>query len=801
MKLSRRWLEDYIDLNGIEDHELMNRLTMSTAEVEEILRIGEHFDHIVTARITAIGQHPNADKIRLATVEYGASAPLQVVCGAPNIEVGQIVPLATVGTPMPGGVLKEASIRGFTSTGMLCSEREMGMSDDHGGIMVLPEDTPIGVPLREIVGFSDAVIDIDNKSITNRPDLWGHVGFVRELSAIYDRPYTYAPDAELPARLYDAETADPLRISNEAPDVCPRYCALVVKNVRVMPSPRWMQERLIAVGLRPINNIVDITNFVLYELGQPMHAFDRRQISGDLIRIRRAAQDEAFATLDERDHLLSSEDIVIADATRAVALGGVMGGLNSEIVDDTTQLVFESATFEATTIRRTAHRHDCRTDSAMRFEKSQDPENAETGIFRALELLLETCPDAVVASELLDSYPGKAEPTSIAITHDFIQRRLGIDIGVDAITRILTGLRFGVSFTDGAFTIDVPSFRATKDIGVPYDIVEEIGRVYGYDNITPVAPAVDLRPPKERNEFRTFEWYARDIFALELGFTEVMNYSFVGEDLIRRGGGEPGRELMLRNALASHHDRLRRDLAPGLLDQITGNLRYFHDFNLFEVGRVYLKEDRQSPDLAQEHTLLAAAMVNAGPEDFYRLKGAIERYLHRLGLNGVSFEPAGDDLPGWAHPGQTAMVTVQRKPVGVLAGLHPPVAKNFDIARHRVALCELNLGSLFALPKRPLKFKPWSEQPSSPFELSVLADRRVYVRDIEAIIRKAVGKQLMDIGLFSVYEGASVPEGKKSVSYRMVFGDAGRTLSSDEINSLRQGVIDALLAAGFPLKQ
>ena len=414
-----------------------------------------------------------------------------------------------------------------------------------------------------------------------------------------------------------------------------------MKNVQVKPSPRWMQERLIAVGLRPINNIVDITNFVLYELGQPMHAFDRRQISGDLIRIRMAQENEAFTTLDERDHRLCHEDIVIADATRPVALGGVMGGLNSEIVDDTTQLVFESATFEATTIRRTAHRHDCRTDSAMRFEKSQDPENADTGIFRALELLLETCPDAVVASELLDSYPGRAEPTRITITHDFIQRRLGIDIDPDAITRILAGLRFGVSFADGTFAIDVPSFRATKDIGVPYDIVEEIGRIYGYDNITPVAPAIALRPPGERNEFRSFEWYTRDLFALELGFTEVMNYSFVGADLIRRSGGEPGKELMLRNALASHHDRMRRSLAPGLLEQITGNLRYFHDFSLFEVGRVYLKEDRHSPDLAEEHTMLAAAMINAGKEDFYHLKGAVERYLQRLGLNGVSFEPGG----------------------------------------------------------------------------------------------------------------------------------------------------------------
>ena len=801
MNLSRRWLEDYIDLNGIDDHELMSRLTMSTAEVEEVQRMGEHFNHIVTARITAMGQHPNADKLRLATVEYGADDPLEVICGAPNIEVGQIVPLATVGCPMPAGELKKAKIRGVESIGMLCSEREMGLSDAHTGIMVLPEDTPVGIPLKDVVGFTDAIIDIDNKSLTHRPDLWGHVGFCRELAAIYDRPYTYTPDTALAEKLYDESKKDALRIENQAADVCPRYCALVVENVSVKPSPRWMQERLIAVGLRPINNLVDITNFVQYELGQPMHAFDRRQIAGDIIRVRMAQQDEAFSTLDEREHKLCSEDIVIADADRAVALGGVMGGLNSEIQEDTTALVFESACFDAATIRRTAQRHDCRTDSSMRFEKSQDPENADTGIFRALELLLETCPDAVVTSELLDSYPGKADSVSISITLDFLKRRLGIDISAEDVTRILTALEFGVEYNDSSFTIAVPSFRATKDIGIPYDIVEEIGRIWGYDNITPAPPAIDLRPPKERNEFRTFEWVTRDYFALELGFTEVMNYSFVGEDQLKRSGEEPGKELMLRNALASHHDRMRRNLVPGLLEHVTGNLRFFHDFSLFEVGRAYIKEDRQSPKLAEEHTLLAAAMVNAGEDDFYRMKGAIERYLKRMGINGASFEPAGGDLPGWAHPGQAAVIMVQRKPMGHLATLHPKVARNFDIVRHRVILCEMDIGGLFALPARTLKFKQWSEQPTSPFELSVLADRHVYVRDIEKLIRKAAGKQLMDIRLFSVYEGASVPEGQKSVSYHLVFGESERTLSSDEINDLRQRVIDALQKAGYPLKQ
>ncbi len=801
MKISRLWLSDYVDLEGIEDSELMLRLTMGAAEFEEMELVGEHLKKVITAKVMAVEPHPNSDKLHLVDVEFGCGMGARVVCGAPNVRVGMITAFAPVGAKLPGGEVKLASVRGVESRGMLCSEAELGISDDHSGIMDVQGDVTLGMPIVNYAGVADAVFEIDNKSITHRPDLWGHLGMAREVAALYGRKLEFNADETLPARLLDVSRKDNLRIDNRAPDLCPRYCAISVKNLRVAQSPEWMQKRLKAAGHKPRNNIVDVTNYVMLELAQPLHAFDRRQIKGDVIVIRRASEGEKFTTLDGNERELLTSDVMIADAERAVALGGVMGGLNSEIEADTTDIVIESANFEPATIRRTANRLDLRTDAAMRFEKSQDPENCPLALYRALALLKETCPDMCVASDLLDDYPVKLATRVIEITAGYINRQIGMNIPKEKIVSILRSLQFGVEEDGDALRVTVPSFRATKDITNKADIVEEIGRVWGFDNIAQIPPKVVLAPPAEWNAFRAFEWKTRDVFALELGFNEVYNYSFVGEELLAKCRMSADRELRLKNDLSSQYDRLRRNLIPGMLTQIYANCRYFDDFALFELGRAYLKDDRKSPEPAKERTLVAASMVSRKKYGVLDMKEAAARYMERMQLADFAFVPTSDSEFGWVHPGRALAVMADGAQIGHITQLHPAVAKAFDIEKFDVILAELDLTSLFTARKREARYEQWSAHPTSVFEVTAVADERVYMQSMLDILKTACGNKLMAAEIFDVYAGERLEKGKKAVSFRLTFGERDRTLASEEIEALRTTAMSALESKGYPIRK
>ncbi|RJO73032.1 MAG: phenylalanine--tRNA ligase subunit beta, partial [Myxococcales bacterium] len=615
MKLSVNWISEFVQLPRLEAAEVMNRVTVRTAELEEVAVIGEHFAHVVTARVAAVRPHPDAAKLKLVRVADGLGE-MEVVCGAPNVAVGQVVALAKAGTTLPSGRLEATTIRGVRSEGMICAEDELGLSADHEGVLVFPEGTPVGLTLDKLFGPSDIVLDIDNKSLTHRPDLWGHVGFAREFSALYGRSFTYRPAEAAPPK---PANPDALRIDDRVPDLCPRYSALVVRNVAAKPSPAWMQQRLRSVGLRPINNIVDATNYVMLELGQPMHAFDRRQIAGDAIVIRRAEPGERFVTLDDREHVLESSDIMIADGERAVALGGVMGGKNSEIVADTTCVILESANFAAAAIRRTANRLALRTDSAMRFEKSQDPANTVPGLWRMLELLRLTCPEAEPASTLLDVWPAPPARPEILISFDFIAHRLGERLPEEQIVDTLKALQFEVKRLDeDHLIVHAPSWRA-HDVTMKADVVEEIGRIYGYDNITPTAPFVRSDPP-EPNWQRRFEWKARDILALRLGFAEVVNYSFTSAQEMAKCGLDPEPCLRLRNPLSQDADRLRTSLMPHVAANVALNQKHAEAFRLFEIGRTTHKKDRRDSDLAGEVRRIAGAVALNGESAFLAAK-------------------------------------------------------------------------------------------------------------------------------------------------------------------------------------
>lgn len=794
MKISINWIKDFVKLGDIPAHVLKDRMTMSTAEVEGVEYSGKHFSDVIAARIIGIEPHPNADNLKLVRVNYGIGE-MEVVCGAHNMAVDQVVALAKAGIELPIGKIEAATIRGVRSEGMICAEDELGLSDDHSGIVVFPDSVSLGSSLEKIFGPPDIILEIDNKSLTHRPDLWGHIGMAREFSAVFKKPFNLSLDKTL---LKEPYKPDPLRIDNRAPELCPRYSALVVRNVEIKPSPEWIQQRLRAVGLRPINNMVDVTNFVMLEHGQPMHAFDRRQIEGDVIVIRRAEEGEKFDTLDEREHVLHADDIVIADAERAVALGGVMGGLNSEIVEDTTTIILESANFHPTYIRRTANRLDCRTDSAQRFEKGLDPANTKPSIIRALELILLSCPDARVASEFLDSWPEPPEPISISIEFEHICERLGIRLPEEEIINILRRLQFGVEQVGvHSMVINVPSYRATRDISIKADIVEEIGRIFGYDGVTPIPPLV-LSDAPPVNELRRFEWTAKDILCKRLGFDEVSNYSFTSEDAMKRCGLDPEPCLRLIKPLSKTEDRMRTSLVPHILENIATNQKHFGSFKLFELGRTTHKGDRKAPELSEEKQRVTGAHFGEGDTPFYKAKGAVGEFLYQLGLRNAKFKPI-EDVPPWAHPSRTIGVYYGKSQLGVVGELHPSVADDFEF-RERVAIFDLDFDRLFECREGITIFDPLRRFPVNPIEITVVVDRKRPVEDIENVVLKSGGDLLVEYKFLYEYAGERLPEGKKAVTYHVVFGARDRTLGREEVTSLHESLISALREAKIPLR-
>jgi phenylalanyl-tRNA synthetase beta chain len=787
-----------VDLTGLTAEEIAGRLTMSTAEIDGIDRMNGHLQSIITAKVLDVKPHPNADKLTLVDLDAGGKN-LRVVCGAPNHKKGDIVPLATVGTKFTEEfTVKKAKIRGEESEGMLCSEKELGLSDDHSGIMILPAGTPLGRPMSELhPNWFDTRLEIDNKSITHRPDLWCHEGFAREIGALFGRELKDPVDMSLEKTF---KTGGDLKVKIENGDAAPRYCGLYVKNIKIAESPDWLKARVTAIGMRPISNIVDITNYVMAEIGEPMHAFDRKKLRGDTIFVRMAKEGERMITLDGGEHTLTAQDIVIADAGGSIALAGVMGGGESEIDDATTEIVLEAANFNPVNIRRTAGRYGLRTEAAVRFEKSLDPEICGRAIIRCYQLIKQLIPEAETVTPIIDAYPKKAGKVTVNTGYAFIRRKLGKDLGDDDIRRILEALRFKVGGSGDSLSIEVPSYRATKDVSIPDDIVEEVGRIHGYDNITPKAPLVPCTPP-ERNAKRAFERRIKEIMVRDNRLVEVSNYSFVGNDLLSKAGVNEDRELRLKNPLSQEQDRLRRGLMPNLLKNMELNQRYGDEFGFFEFGRVYFKKERTAKELAAENTRVAGIVYARRPSAplFYQAREIVTALLTRLSIRNFSFEAASEGLPPYAHPGRTALLKIDGREAGIVSEVHPAVMAAFD-AKGFASFFDIDADMLLAAEKKPGVFTELPRYPDVPFEVSVLADARCRAGDLCAIARSGAPDFVKLSGVVSVYEGAPVPEGKKSVSIRLVFAAKDKTLEPADVDRLQKGVIAALGKKGYQLR-
>lgn len=776
MKFSYNWIHELVPALSLPPQELMKLITIKTAECDGVEPVGEHFAKVVTARVLEAEPIANTHNQR-TVIDAGPLGRHTVVCGAPNCRAGMIAAWVPPGTRLGEVTLGVRTVNGIDSAGMLASGHELEVNRDDDAIVEIDGDP--GLPLPGLA--PDHIIEVDNKSLTHRPDLWGHHGMAREVSAITGLPLRDPADlSQLP------NGPSPVHVVIDDLQLCPRYSAIVFENVRVQPSPLWLQYRLQAVGLNPINNLVDITNFIMAEIGQPMHAFDADKLAGDTIFVRSATESEAFAALNGESYELTPEALVIADSEGAIALAGVIGGRDSAISAQTTRIVLESANFHAASVRRTSTRLKLRTDASQRFEKSQDPFNTTRGLARAMELLEIVSPGCRVVGGVADTAAPAKVPAPITLPMEWLIRKLGRTIEPAEVRRILESLQFGVTEPQlGVFSVTVPSWRATKDVSIKDDLVEEIGRIIGYATIDPIAPEVPTTPPFQ-DPRRMFFRAVRQLVAAQ-GFDEVYNYSFLSEDLVRRFGGDPASHLRVRNPISVEQSLMRTSLIPGVWRNLNENAKNFHEFRLFEIGFEIHKRDGGLPN---EIPHLVAAMYNrtGTTETLYEVKRLAECVMP-----GCELRPTTARM--FEHPQRVAEVLWRGATLGRLFEFHP---KFIEVGR--AVVLDIDLSEVERLSQVEKRYKPIRRYPESGFDLSVITTKRALIGDLGTSIKSFAGPQLETVEFLRQYEGAPLPDDAKSVSFRITVAATDRTLSSEEVTAIRDAIIAGMRAQGHDLR-
>jgi len=758
LKFSYSWIRGFVDGLDVPAEALERLITIKTAECEGVETVGALLADAVPAVVESVEPIEGSHNVK-AVVDADRYGRKTVVCGAPNCRVG----LRTVYVPL--GV---KTVSGVESDGMLASAAELGINRDHAGILELRGGQ---VPLP------DSVIEIDNKSITHRPDLWGHHGMAREVAAITGK------NLRDPVSLTSLPAAGgPVIIEIEDLALCPRYSAVVFENVRVQASPLWLQARLTAVGLNPINNIVDLTNYIMAELAQPTHAYDRAKLHGDTIWARPARAGERVTALNHEEYELAPSNLVIADAAGPIGIAGVIGGLESAISDTTRSIVFEAANFHAGSVRKTSAALKLRTDASMRFEKAQDPHNTVRALARAIDLMPILSPGARLAGGLADRSDRLHEPAPVELDLDWLARKLGRELESAEVRRILESLQFGVKVSGPkVFSVTVPSWRATKDVAVPEDLVEEVGRMIGYDSIHPTPPLVPCAPSFDPPE-REFLRGVRRMMAAQ-GYTEVSNYSFISEDEARKFGLRVEDHVRVLNPIAAGQELLRSSLLPGIHRNIVENAKHFDEFRLFEIGHAIHKTDGKP----EERQHLMAAIFSRS-EGLLELKRAAECLAPGLHIRAT--EPQV-----WEHPARCAELWWNGRQFGRLGELHPGLVEN-----GRAAVLDIDLALLQELTPARASYTPVRRFPTSAFDLSVIAGARELAGSLELEIRRFAGELAETVEYVREYQGERLPEGKKSVSFRVVAGAPDRTLSSDEITALREQIIAGMRSLGYELR-
>ena len=784
MKFSYQWISELVSGLAIEPEELKHLITMKTAECESIEPYGTHFTRVRAVRVLeaeSIGKGKN----KLVRIDAGAGKTHQVVCGAPNVSVGMLAAWTPPGTNLKDRMIATAVIDGVESEGMLASAAELDLGRDHSGLLELAGSEP-GDGLEGLA--PDWIIEIDNKSLTHRPDLWGHYGMAREIAAIANRALV----DPVPAMPEPAGTS-PIQVEVENGALCSRYSALLVEGVNVADSPLRWAARLQSVGFNPISNIVDITNYVLAELPQPMHAFDADKLAGSTIFVRNARGDERLAALNGETYDLHPEDLVIADASGPIALAGVIGGLDSAISANTKRVVLESANFQAASVRLTSARHKLRTDASMRFEKSLDPENTVRGLARALALIQEASPGVRVAGGIVDCYSPPPAITPVALPAGFISRKLGKNISDEEIRQILSALGFGFAdTTPSVLTVSIPSWRATKDISGKADLVEEIGRMIGYDQITPQAPAVaSVTPPA--NPWRGYLREMRSQLAGQ-GFTEVYSYSFINEKEAARFGYASADLLAVENPIAVDLSHMRPSLLPGVFKTILQNVRHFREFRIFEVGNeVHPRAEGKLP-VERPHAVAALYSAHGDEQDFFELKRVLDCVVPSARTYAAEARP-------YEHPTRVAAISWRGVGVGRIFELHPELLEQEGV-EGRAFLFDIDLQATLEIRGRDTwKYVAPRRYPTSGFDLSVVTGLKTPVAEIYDGLEQLAGAGLAAIEFIRQYDGPPLPQGQKSVTYHLEVGSLDRTVTTEEVTVIRNRILEGMRGRGFEFRE
>lgn len=790
MKVLLSWLREFVDVQ-MQVPELAHLLTMSGSEVAATEEVGARWSNVYVGRVDSIQPHPAADRLLLVDVNLG-DRTVKLVTAATNLREGNVVPVVLEGGSLqPGATIEVVDFRGVRSQGMLCSGLELGISPDGDGIYVMEQDAPIGAELRAYL--DDWIIDLD---ITpNRPDCLSVVGIAREIGALTGKEMRIPP-AKVEPGLFKSADIITVKIADE--DLCPRYSAVVIRDVEIGPSPHWMQRRLYLCGIRPHNNVVDVTNYVMMERGQPLHAFDASKLDGGIV-VRRAQEGEPFVTLDGEARKLTQEMLVIADHRKAVAIAGLMGGLYSEVDDSTTTVVLESANFDRTSIRRTSTRLRLSTDASKRFDKGLDPEMTVPSALRAAQLMAETAGGSV-GEGVVDVYPRPIKPHKLSISEQEVARLLGMQFRREEMRHIFTSLGFGTAELDVRTEVTVPTFR--RDVEGKPDLVEELARIKGYDLIPATMPTGAI-PEALEAPYRTWERVARQTMA-GAGLIEVLNYSLVDCDAAKRvtvdvGQGAyqvPQSMIPLANPMTPEQACLRTSLLPSMLKTLASNLRHEDRVYVFELGRVYLLP---MDPLPTERRTLGIAFTGAREQpgwdlhppigDFFDLKGYLEALLDAMGIQGATFKPA---LHGSMHPGRTAELSVDGRVVGHLGEIHPLVVERYDLLPRKLYAAEIDFDALIELASPVREYRPVTRFPGVRHDIAVVLDDQLPQAEVEALIWANGAPLLAELELFDLYRGSSIPEGKKSLAYALTYRAPDRTLVDEDVSSVEAKVVEAL---------
>ncbi len=790
MDLPMKWLNEYVDLNT-NTQEFIDKITLSGSKVESVTSMAKDITNVVTGKVLEIEKHPDADKLVVTKVDVGASEPLQIVTGAPNLYVGAVVPVALVGATVYHGnsleKIKKGKLRGVESNGMMCSIEELGFTvhdypeSPEYGIYIFKDEVPLGADVKKLLEMEDDVVEFEITS--NRPDCFSIVGLAREAAATYRVPFKY-PEIKVEEK-GEGRTEDLIKVEIKNPELCPRYIARAVKNVKIEPSPLWLRHRLTAAGVRPINNIVDITNYVMLEMGQPMHAFDIDTIDDAKIIVRNAEKGEKITTLDGQERNLDESMLVISDCNKAVAIAGVMGGENSKITEGARAILFESANFNGPNVRITAKKVGLRTDASAKYEKGLDPNLALDAVNRAVQLV-EMLGCGEVCKGMVDCYPNKREAWSVDYTTESINKLLGTDISEKDMIDLLALVEVKA---DGK-KAEIPTFR--PDLLTEADLAEEVARFYGYDNIeTTLAagtPTVGKKSYTQNIDDKIIDTM------ISLGISEAKCFSFESPKVFDKLGIAADSELRnavtITNPLGEDFSIMRTVTLNGILNSISTNYnRRNESAYLFELGKVYIPKTLPLTELPDEKNMLTIGMYGNGI-DFYGIKGVTEELFTVLGMRDkISYSPKSD-IP-FMHPGRLADISVEGESIGYVGEIHPTTAEKYSIgAKAYVAV--VSVDKLYEYAEFEKTYKALPKYPATTRDIAVLVKEDVIVKDIEDIIKAKGGKLLESIQLFDVFKGKQIPEGYKSVAYNISFRAGDRTLTDDEVNAPMKKILKEL---------